>query len=91
MNRQINPDHCYETDDGVMYMLEPVYRSPEWRVLKDGRKHRTFTSLAAAKDWLEHVLEHPESDKPQPRVIVAGNVSDAFKAKLAAALNGGSK
>jgi hypothetical protein len=31
--------------------------------LKDGRKHRDFTSLAAAKGFLEHVLEHPMSDR----------------------------
>jgi hypothetical protein len=89
MNRQVNPDCCYEAEDGTMYMLEPVHGTPEWRVVKDGRGHRTFTSLAAAKGWLEHVLEHPESD--QPRVIVAGNVSADFKAKLAAALNGGKR
>ena len=77
MNRQINPDQCYETDDGVMYMLEPVYGTPEWHVLKDGRHHQRFTSLMAAKGWLEHVLEHGEQVN--------------FKAKLAAALNGGRK
>jgi hypothetical protein len=80
MNRQINPDHCYESDDGSMYMLEPVHGAPEWRVTKDSRPWRTFTSLAAAKGWLEHVLEHPESDRPQPRVIVAGGGSADFKA-----------
>jgi hypothetical protein len=26
MNRQVNPDHCYETDDGVMYM--PKFKDP---------------------------------------------------------------
>ena len=68
MNRQVNPDHCYETDDGVMYMLQSAFKvdgtrdSPEWHVMKDGRAHRTFTSLYAAKCWLEHVLEYPESD-----------------------------
>ena len=89
MNRLVNPDHCYQTDDGVLYLLAPAHGTPEWHVLKDGRKHRAFTSLAAAKGWLEHVIEHPESDKP--RVIVAGNVSADFKAKLAAALNGSGK
>jgi hypothetical protein len=84
MNRQVNPDHCYETDDGVMYMLVPAPGTPEWHVYKDAHKHRTFTSLMAAKGWLEHVLEHPESDK---RVIVGGSVSAEFKAKLAAAIN----
>ena len=59
MNRQVNPDHCYEVD-GVLYMLAPAHGSPEWHVLKDGRKHRTFTSLMAAKGFLEHVLAHPE-------------------------------
>jgi hypothetical protein len=88
MNRQVNPDHCYETEDGVLYMLAPAYGTPEWHVLKNGAKYRTFTSLMAAKGWLEHVLEHPESDK---RVIVAGGGSAEFKAKLAAALNGGRK
>ena len=80
MNKQVNPDHCYETDDGVMYMLEPAYGtsswnvtrdgyinrpcdSPEWHVLKNGQRHRTFTSLMAAKGWLEHVLQHPQSDR----------------------------
>jgi hypothetical protein len=62
MNRQVNPDHCYETD-GDTYVIEPVRGTPEWHVLKDGRPHRTFTSLAAAKGWLEHVLQHPESDR----------------------------
>ena len=61
MNRQVNPDRCYDVE-GVVYMLEPARGTPEWHVLKDGRKHRTFTSLTAAKGWLEHVLEHPESD-----------------------------
>ena len=63
MNRQVNPDHCYETDDGVMYILKPVRGTPEWDVLKNGRIYRTFTSLMAAKGWLEHVLEHPASDR----------------------------
>ena len=63
MNRQVNPDHCYETDDGVMYMLQPAYGTPEWHVMKDGREYRTFTSLYAAKCWLEHVLEYPQSDR----------------------------
>lgn len=89
MNRQVNPDHCYETEDGVLYMLAPAHGTPEWHVLKNGRKHRTFTSLMAAKGWLEHVLEHPQADSG--RVIVGGNVSAEFKAKLAAALNGGVK
>ena len=90
MNRQVNPDHCYESDDGVMYMLQSAFKvdgtrdSPIWWVLKDGRKHRDFTSLMAAKGWLEHVLEHPASDR---RIIVAGNVSNEFKAKLAASLH----
>ena len=89
MNRLVNPNHCYQTDDGTMYLLAPAHGTPEWYVLKDGRKHRTFTSLAAAKGWLEHVIEYPASDKP--RVIVAGAGSAEFKAKLAAALNGGGK
>jgi hypothetical protein len=88
MNRQITPHHCYTTDDGAAYRLVPAHGTPEWHVEKDGRKHRTFTSLAAAKGWLEHVLAHPESDKPKPKVIVAGGGSAEFKAKLAAALNG---
>ena len=90
MNRQVNPDHCYDTDDG-MYMLAPTTErdSPEWHVLKDGKPYRLFSSLEAAKGWLEHVLEHPESDKG--RVIVGGAVSAEFKAKLAAMLNGGRK
>ena len=85
MNRQVNPDHCYEVE-GVMYMIVPTTEpnSPEWNVTKDGRVHRIFTSLAAAKGWLEHVLEHPASDR---RVIVAGAGSADFKAKLSAALN----
>ena len=62
MNRQIHPDHCYDVD-GVMYMIVPTTGGPEWRILKDGRPHRIFTSLAAAKGWLEHVLEHPQSDR----------------------------
>ena len=90
MNKQVNPDHCYETDDGVMYMLKPVPGSPEWDVVKNGVKHRSFTSLMAAKGWLEHVLEHGEQAKLKP-VIVAGGGSAEFKAKLAAALNGGRK
>ena len=73
MNRQVNPDHCYPAEDGITYILHSVKfaraTSPEWHVLKDGRVHRTFTSLMAAKGWFEHVLEHPESDR---RVIVAG-------------------
>ena len=89
MNRQVNPDHCYETEDGVMYEIVPAPYSPEWTVRKNGHLYRSFTSLMAAKGWLEHVLEHPESDKP--RVIVAGGGSAEFKAKLAAALNGGVK
>lgn len=63
MNRQVNPDHCYESDDGVMYMIAPIPGSPEWWVMKDGRQHRTFSSLMAAKGWLEHVLEYPQSDR----------------------------
>ena len=89
MNKQINPDHCYETEDGVLYMLEPVAGEPGWHVTKNGERfYRYFTSLTAAKGWLEHMLEHGEQTKLKP-VIVAGNVSDDFKAKLAAALNGG--
>ena len=92
MNRQINPDHCYKTADGVMYMLEPVAGEPSWHVTKNGeRYYRHFTSLAAATGWLEHVLEYGEQTKLQPRVIVAGGGSAEFKAKLAAALNGGGK
>ena len=90
MNRQINPDHCYDTEDG-MYMLRPRARwtDAEWlRHHEDGRSYQTFTSLAAAKGWLEHVLEHGEQGKP---VIVAGGVSAEFKAKFAAALNRGRK
>ena len=26
MNKQINPDHCYQTDDGVLYLLAPAVR-----------------------------------------------------------------
>ena len=78
MNKQINPDHCYDTDEG-MYMLVPVPGTPEWKVTKDGRDHRTFTSLAAAKGWLEHVILHGEQTKLQPRVIVAGGGSAEFK------------
>ena len=63
MNRQVNLDHCYTTDDGVVYRLEPVHGSPEWRVTKDGRFYHTFTSLMAAKGWLEHVLEYPQSHR----------------------------
>ena len=48
MNRQVNPDHCYVTDDGVVYRLAPVHGTPEWWVMKDGRHHRIFTSLMAA-------------------------------------------
>ena len=65
MNRQINPDHCYQTDDGVLYMLVPAHGTPEWHVLKDGRPHRTFTSLMAAKGWLEHVLEAEQEAREQ--------------------------
>ena len=60
---KVNPDHCYETEDGVLYMLAPAHGTPEWHVLKNGRKHQTFTSLMAAKGWLEHVLQHPQSDR----------------------------
>lgn len=64
MNKQVNPDHCYETEDGVLYMLAPEAGTlGGWCALKNGRKHRVFTSLSAAKGWLEHVLEHPESDR----------------------------
>ena len=71
MNRQVNPDHDrMKTPEKRrdLYMLESDVQvdgtrdSPEWHVLKDGRKHRTFTSLMAAKGWLEHVIEYPESD-----------------------------
>ena len=65
MNRLVNPDHCYQTDDGVLYLLAPAHGTPEWHVLKDGRKHRTFTSLAAAKGWLEHVLEAEQEAREQ--------------------------
>ena len=85
MNKQINPDHCYEID-GDVYLLVPAHGTPEWYVRKNGVEHRTFTSLMAAKGWLEHILEHPA-----PRVIVAGGGSAEFKAKLAVALNGGRK
>ncbi len=91
MNRQINPNHCYKTADGVMYMLEPVAGEPGWHVTKNGeRYYRHFTSLAAATGWLEHVLEYGEQTKLKP-IIVAGGGSAEFKAKLAAALNGGGK
>ncbi len=66
MNRQVTPNHCYDTDEG-MYELKSAFQvdgtrdSPEWHVMKDGRKHRTFTSLTAAKGWLENVLA--QSDK----------------------------
>ncbi len=88
MNRQINPDHCYDTEQGA-YELKSAFQvdgtrdSPEWHVLKDGCKHRTFTSLMAAQGWLEHVLEYPQADK--------GHVILGFKAKLAAALKGDAK
>ena len=64
MNRQVNPDHCYtETDDcGILCMLAPAPGTPEWHVLKDGRKYRTFTSLMAAQGWLEFILENPASE-----------------------------
>ena len=84
MNKQVNPDRCYEVE-GVTYMLVPVPGTPEWHVYKDGRRHRTFTSLMAAKGFIEHVLDFPESDR---RILVAGSGSADFKAKLAAALNG---
>ena len=68
MNRQVNLDHCYKTEDGVMYQLVPVMlHSPEWHVLKDGRRHQTFTSLTAAKGWLEFILENPASDRAVQR------------------------
>ena len=92
MNRQINPNHCYDTEEG-MYELKSAFQvdgtrdSPEWKVTKDGRDHRTFTSLMAAKGWLEYVLEHGEQTRLKP-IIVAGA---EFKAKLAAVLNGGRK
>ena len=57
-------------------MLAPAHGTPEWHVLKDGSPHWSFTSLTAAKGWLEHVLAHPEAD--------TGRV-------VAAALNGGVK
>ena len=76
MNKQINPDHCYETEDGVLYMLEPAHGTPEWHVLKDGRKHQTFTSLMAAKGWLEHVLEHPQADSGR---VIAASLHPAIK------------
>ena len=70
MNRQINPDHCYDTDDG-MYMLQSAFKvdgtrdSPEWRVTKDGRSHQHFHLAAQPrKGWLEHVLEHGEQTRP---------------------------
>jgi hypothetical protein len=44
-------------------MLEPVHGTPEWRVLKDRHNHQLFSSLMAAKGWLEHVLEHGEQTK----------------------------
>jgi hypothetical protein len=62
MNRQVNPDHCYQVED-VTYRLVPEPGTPQWHVEKDGRLYQTFTSLAAAKGWLEHVLAHPESDR----------------------------
>ena len=62
MNRQVNPDHCYPVDDD-MYQLMPMPGTPQWAVLKNGRHRQTFTSLTAAKGWLEYVLDHPESDR----------------------------
>jgi hypothetical protein len=38
-----------------VHTLEPVRGTPLWWVLRDGVKHRDFTSLAAARGWLEHV------------------------------------
>jgi hypothetical protein len=63
MNRQVNPDHCYETEEGVLYMLTPVPGSPEWDVMKNGVKHRSFTSLRAAQGYLEHVLGVADIDR----------------------------
>ena len=94
MNRQVTPNHCYDTEQGA-YELKSAFQvdgtrdSPEWHVIKDGRKHRTFTSLMAAQGWLEHVLTYPQADKGH--VIVGGNVSAGFKAQLAAALKGDAK
>jgi hypothetical protein len=62
VNKQITPDHCYQVDD-VTYMVVPAPGTREWDVMKNGRRHRTFTSLTAAKGWLEHVLQHPASDR----------------------------
>ena len=55
MNKQINPDHCYETEDGVLYMLTPAHGTPEWLVRKKVKWpafYCRFTSLATAKGWL---------------------------------------
>jgi len=45
------------------YELKPDHGTPCWWILKDGVKHQTFTSLAAARGWLEHVLQHGEDGK----------------------------
>jgi hypothetical protein len=76
MNRQVNPDLCYETEDGVLYMLVPAHSTPEWYVRKNGVEHRTFTSLMAAKGWLEHVLEHPQADSGR---VIAASLHPAIK------------
>ena len=64
MNRQVNPDHCYETEEGVVYMLEPAHgharvARPEGRAPSPD----SFTSLSAAKGWLEHVFGVADVDR----------------------------
>ena len=86
MNRQVNPDHCYEVE-GVMYMIVPTSEPEFARVERDQRRSRPshlHLARSGQKARLEHVLEHPASDR---RVIVAGAGSADFKAKLSAALN----
>jgi hypothetical protein len=70
------------------YEIKPEPDSPIWWVFKDGVHHRDFTSRTGAQAYLDHVLKHGEQTRLQPRIIVAGNVSNAFKAKLERALNG---
>ena len=56
-----------------------------WLGLKNGEMICGFDDQHDAARWLE------ARNNPKPKIIVAGNVSDDFKAKLAASLNGGRK
>ena len=58
MNRQVDPDHCYDTDEGYVHARA---RARHARMARpEGRAQlRTFTSLVAAKGWLEYFLDHP--------------------------------